>query len=125
MSGLSRLQQYLHNGPSGPKCRCLVRWEGFDAAHDSWILRKHVTLESITAHEQILTDETDLGKTTDKVKIATLIGKQGQFSALLQRARQQVQQQHSILQSTPFKQRGPKFFSVLNPLDVHFLFFTS
>ena len=23
-----------HNGPSGPKCRCLVRWEGFDATHD-------------------------------------------------------------------------------------------
>jgi hypothetical protein len=45
-----------HNGPSGPKCRCLVRLEGFDATHDNWILRKHVTLEVITTYEQILTD---------------------------------------------------------------------
>jgi len=80
-----------HNGPSGPKCRCLVRWEGFDATHDSWILRKHVTLEAITAYEQILTDmAADSGTTADKVKLATFIGKQGQFSALAERARLQA-----------------------------------
>jgi hypothetical protein len=80
-----------HNGPSGPKCRCLVRWEGFDATHDSWILRKHVTLEAITAYEQILTDMAAAsGTTADKVKLDTFIGKQGQFSALAERARIQA-----------------------------------
>ena len=91
-------QRNLHNCPPGPKYRCLVRWEGFDATHDSWILRKHVTLEAITAYEQILTNEAALGRTADKVKLATFIGKLGPFSALAQRARQQVHQQLSRLQ---------------------------
>ncbi len=82
----------------------MVRWEGFDAAtHDSWILRKHVNLEAIIAYEQLLTDEAALetstkpGKKPAKDKLDTFIGKQGQFSALAQRARQQVQQQRSRL----------------------------
>lgn len=80
-----------HNGPSGPKCRCLVRWEGFDTTHDSWILRKHITLEVIIAYEQILTDMTaDLGTKFDKDKLDTFIGKQGQFSALAERVRLQA-----------------------------------
>jgi hypothetical protein len=79
-----------HNGPSGPKCRCLVHWEGFDATHDVWILRKHVALEAITTYEQILTDMAAAsGTTADKVKLDTFIGKQGQFSALAERARLQ------------------------------------
>ena len=36
ISELSRLQRYFHNGPLDPKCRSLVRWEGFD---DTWILQ--------------------------------------------------------------------------------------
>ena len=83
-----------HNGPSGPKCRCLVRWEGFDATHDTWILRKNVTLEAITAYEQILTDAAVSGTPSDKEKLDTFIGKQGQFSALAQRTRQRAQQLH-------------------------------
>jgi hypothetical protein len=91
-SSLYQVAEILdHNGPSGPKCRCLVRWEGFDATHDSWILRKHVTLEAITAYEQILTDMAAAsGTTADKVKLATFVGKQGQFSALAERARLQA-----------------------------------
>ena len=85
-----------HNGPSGPKCRCLVRWEGFDATHDSWILRKNVTLEAITAYEQILTDETALGTPVDKEKLDTFIGKQGQFSALAQRIWTSTQQSEAF-----------------------------
>ena len=90
-----------HNGPSGPKCRCLVCWEGFDAIHDRWILRKHVTLEVIIAYEQLLTDEGTLetstkpGKKPAKDKLDTFIGKQGQFSVLTQWGRQQMQQQRS------------------------------
>ena len=98
ISGLSRLQRYLDNGPSHPKCRCLVRWEGFDDTHDTRILWKHVTLESITVYEQILTNEDALGRTVDKVKLANVVGKQGPFSALTQNARQQVQQQLNRLQ---------------------------
>ena len=84
-----------HNGPSGPKCRCLVRWEGFDVTHDSWILRKHVTLETIIVYEQFLTDEADLekpkpGKEPVKDKLDSFIGLQGQFSVIAQRDRQKA-----------------------------------
>ncbi len=89
--------------------------EGFDVTHDSWILRKHVTLEAITAYEQILTGMAAAsGTTADKVKLATFIGKQGQFSALAERARLQA---HNIQRA----QRAVKYLNVLSPLDIHFL----
>jgi hypothetical protein len=45
----------------------------------------------ITVYEQILTDMASVSRTTaDKVKLDTCIGKQGQFSALAERARLQA-----------------------------------
>ena len=31
-----------HRGKAGPAQRCLVRWEGFDASHDSWVPRRDI-----------------------------------------------------------------------------------
>ncbi len=48
-------------------------------------------VQEITVYEQILTDMTAVsGTTTDKVKLDTFIGKQGQCSALAERARLQA-----------------------------------
>ena len=75
-------------------CRCLVRWEGFDATHDSWILRENVTLEAIIAYEEHLTDMASLGGKSEQDKLDSFVGFQGQFSALAPRTRQRDQQLH-------------------------------
>ena len=72
-----------HNGSAGPRCRCLVRWEGFDATHDSWILRKNITLTSILSYEKILTEMDTAGMQTHKHNLESFVGYKGQYSAIL------------------------------------------
>ena len=43
-----------HRGKAGPRQQCLVRWEGFDASHDSWIRRDAITPKALIAYEKFL-----------------------------------------------------------------------
>jgi hypothetical protein len=38
-----------HRGTAGPTQQCLVRWEGFDASHDSWVPRRDITPKALIA----------------------------------------------------------------------------
>lgn len=70
------LRPYSLRTAAGPKCRCLIPWEGFDVTHDSWILRKHITLEAITGYEEFLTDMVSLGGKSQQDKLDTFIATQ-------------------------------------------------
>jgi transposase InsO family protein len=43
-----------HRGRAGPAQQCLVRWEGFDASHDSWVPRRDITPKALVAYEEFL-----------------------------------------------------------------------
>jgi hypothetical protein len=43
-----------HRGTAGPTQQCLVRWEGFDASHDSWVPRRDITPKDLIAYEEFL-----------------------------------------------------------------------
>ena len=43
-----------HRGRPGPAQQCLVRWEGFDASHDSWVPRRDITPKALVAYEEFL-----------------------------------------------------------------------
>jgi hypothetical protein len=43
-----------HRGKPGPAQQCLVRWEGFDASHDSWVPRRDITPKALIAYEEFL-----------------------------------------------------------------------
>ena len=90
-----------HRGTAGPTQQCLVRWEGFDASHDSWVSRRDVTPKALIAYEEFLRSfdglksslpynhaghskegYTQTQRTTFKKRLTSFIGENGIHSVL-------------------------------------------
>ena len=78
-----------HRGKAGPAQRCLVRWEGFDASHDSWVPRRDITPKALIAYEEFLRQlhlhhDHDNAKAHEALrkKLTSFIGERGQYSVL-------------------------------------------
>ena len=65
-------------GNPGPRQECLVRWEGFDATHDSWVPRNHITPAALIAYEDLLKESAT--NCAGRRALAQFIGKDGQYS---------------------------------------------
>jgi hypothetical protein len=78
-----------HRGRAGLTQQCLVRWEGFDASHDSWVPRRDITPKALIAYEEFLR-HFDLDHQRDHAKWhkafqekpTSFIGENGQYSVL-------------------------------------------
>jgi hypothetical protein len=78
-----------HRGRPGPTQQCLVRWEGFDASHDSWVPRRDITPKALIAYEEFLR-HFDLDHRSDHAKwhkafhekLTSFIGENGKYSVL-------------------------------------------
>jgi hypothetical protein len=78
-----------HHGRPGPAQQCLVRWEGFDASHDSWVPRRDITSKALVAYEEFLHQrQVHRSGYSDKVvkafqqKLTSFIGTNGEYSVL-------------------------------------------
>ncbi len=79
-----------HRGNPSPTQQCLVRWEGFDASHDSWVPRCDITPKALMAYEEFLRQKVprngrvDTGKAHPAFqrKLTSFIGKTGEYSVL-------------------------------------------
>jgi len=88
-----------HRGRAGPAQQCLVRWEGFDVSHDSWVPRRDITPKALVAYEEFLHQRqvhrhwnrhrvSDGRVYSDKAgkalqqKLTSFIGKNGEYSVL-------------------------------------------
>jgi hypothetical protein len=78
-----------HRGKAGPAQQCLVRWEGFDASHDSWVPRRDITPKALIAYEEFLRQlhlhhDHDNAKAHEALrkKLTSFIGERGQYSVL-------------------------------------------
>jgi hypothetical protein len=78
-----------HRGKAGPAQQCLVRWEGFDASHDSWVPRRDITPKALIAYEEFLRcihlhNGRDNAKAHEALrkKLTSFIGESGQYSVL-------------------------------------------
>jgi hypothetical protein len=65
-------------GQAGPRQQCLVRWEGFDATHDSWVPRCHITPAALIAYEKFLNE--DATNSVRQMALRKFIGNDGRFS---------------------------------------------
>jgi hypothetical protein len=66
-----------------------VRWEGFDASHDSWVPRRDITPKALIAYEEFLRQihlhhDRDNAKAHEALrkKLTSFIGESGQYSVL-------------------------------------------
>jgi hypothetical protein len=73
-----------------------VRWEGFDASHDSWVPRRDITPKALDAYEKFLRSEpprrnkshnsgtgiSAVQREGFKKKLETFIGVNGQYSVI-------------------------------------------
>jgi len=76
-----------HRGKPGLGQKCLVRWEGFDSSHDSWIARKDITPKALKAYESFLVacvHNATRGAATQSAHdyLHQFIGKNGEYSVL-------------------------------------------
>jgi hypothetical protein len=88
-----------HRGRACPTQQCLVRWEGFDASHDSWVPRCDITPKALIAYEEFLHQRqkprywnrqrvsnghvyTDEAGKAFQQKLTSFIGKNGEYSVL-------------------------------------------
>jgi transposase InsO family protein len=79
-----------HRGRPCPTQQCLVRWEGFDASHDSWVPRCDITPKALIAYEFFLrhidlhTHKRYNAKSYKAFheKLTSFIGENGQYSVL-------------------------------------------
>ena len=74
-----------HRGSPSPTQQCLVRWEGFDASHDSWVPRCDITPKALMAYEEFLRRAPRAGRTTREAfnnKLTSFIGRNGKYSVL-------------------------------------------
>ena len=67
-----------NRGKAGPRQQCLVRWKGFDATHDSWVPRCHITPAALIACEEFL-KETATNR-AGRLALAHFVGNDGQYS---------------------------------------------
>ena len=67
-----------HRGRAGPRQKCLVRWEGFDATHDSWVPRSDITPIALIAYEKFLKEHAK--EPGAHQALVSFIGEGGQFS---------------------------------------------
>jgi len=70
-----------HRGKPGPKQQCLVRWEGFDASHDSWIPRNAITDKALVAYETFLREMADY-RSAHKQSLESFVGPNQEFSVI-------------------------------------------
>ena len=73
-----------HRYQFGPNQQCLVRWEGFDSSHDSWVPRKDITPKALEAYELFLRDlvkyaRTPKEKANRQAELIKFIGKDSTF----------------------------------------------
>ena len=71
-----------HRGSPGPRQECLVRWDGFDASHDSWVRRAQITSAALISYEEFLRDYAKLDKQQGPMHLRTFIGNSGEFSEI-------------------------------------------
>ena len=76
-----------HRGFPGPNQECLVRWEGFDDSHDSWIARKNITPKALVAYEQFLREcvasaDSKAKQAKARAYLQNFIGDNERFSAI-------------------------------------------
>ena len=75
-----------HRGKAGPAQQCLVRWEGFDASHDSWVPRRDITPKALVAYEEFLREAEPRQKPHDghvsRKRLSSFIGEHGEHSVI-------------------------------------------
>jgi hypothetical protein len=74
-----------HRGSPSPTQQCLVRWEGFDVSHDSWVPRCDITPKVLMAYEEFLRRGPRTGRTAREAfqkKLTSFIGRNGKYSVL-------------------------------------------
>jgi hypothetical protein len=81
-----------HRGSPSPTQQCLVRWEGFDASHDSWVPRCDITPKALMEYEEFLRRGPrarervpQVGRRTLEAfqnKLTSFIGRNGRYSVL-------------------------------------------
>ena len=83
-----------HRGRAGPRQQCLVRWEGFDATHDSWVPRSDVTPIALIAYEKFLKEHAK--EPGNQRALVSFIGEGGQFSPSAAAALEEERRQRRV-----------------------------
>ena len=82
-----------HRGRPGQGQQCLVRWEGFDASHDSWVQRRDITPKALVAYEEFLRMEppqvyregggcSTMSREKFQKRLESFIGENGKYSVI-------------------------------------------
>ena len=75
-----------HRGSPSPTQQCLVRWEGFDASHDSWVPRRDITPKALVAYEEFLREAEPRQMPHDghvsRKRLSSFIGEHGEHSVI-------------------------------------------
>jgi hypothetical protein len=75
-----------HRGSPSPTQQCLVRWEGFDASHDSWVPRRDITPKALVAYEEFLRESEPRQVPHDghvsRKSLTSFIGEHGEHSVI-------------------------------------------
>jgi transposase InsO family protein len=82
-----------HRGRPGQGQQCLVRWEGFDASHDSWVPRRDITPKALVAYEEFLRMEppqvyregggcSAMSREMFQKRLESFIGENGKYSVI-------------------------------------------
>jgi hypothetical protein len=95
-----------HRGRPGPSQQFLVRWDGFDSSHDSWVARKDITPKALEAYELFLRGLVTAASTPKErarrhKELSLFLGKNEQYSAF----REQRQAAHGGAARTPRGER--------------------
>jgi hypothetical protein len=99
-----------HRGAPGKQQRFLVRWKGTDASMDSWLPRARVTLDALADYEEFLRSHaktTSDGKRVSPLvqsridKYHSMVGANGQFSAIAERDRRARQDRQRAVTTSP------------------------
>ena len=83
-----------HRGRAGPRQQCLVRWEGFDATHDSWVPRSDITPIALIAYEKFLKEHAK--EPGNQRALVSFIGEGGQFSPSAAAALEEERRQRRV-----------------------------
>ena len=97
-----------HRGEPGPRQQCLVRWEGFDASHDSWVRRDQITAAALISYEKFLMDYAERDKKVGSEHLRRFIGTSGEFSEINKNERRKQKSASHKGNSKASDQRKPR-----------------
>ena len=85
-----------------------MRWEGFDASHDSWVRRDQITAAALISYEEFLMDYAERDKKIGSEHLRRFIGTSGEFSEInkTERRKKKFASREGILKASD--QRKPR-----------------